>query len=327
MIAVLFLILFLIIVGYICINLLYIRTNDYKNDHLPYRKFNSSISSNLKFVNFGSTYALYAFDGYKDLQLDAFNFSLPSESLEIDRVLLHKYSDKIAHDAVVVFCLAACVSYYRYKFVVDKSNYYGFLGKNEIPCYSFTDYLKYHFPLCGRRIKKVFRIFIDKSKNNSIYSGPYITEEQSQKNMKSVAECWISLFRLKDMKQADKSEDNEENLQYNIEVLHSMFDFCLEKGWHPIVVIPPFSASLNNYFGEDFIEHSMNRLIKGAIGNKDIPVLNYRTSKEFQNQISFFEDGGFKLNKCGSMNFLKILMKELSSHGYILNNSTIGKRI
>lgn len=327
MIVLLLSILLLIIAGYVVINLLYKKTNAYKNEQIPYSKFSSPIPEKLKFAVLGSTYALYAYDGLQDMHLNAFNFALPSESLEIDNVLLHRYADRIAADSVVIICLAACVTFYRYDMVSDRTHYYTFLNRNEIPMFSIKDKLQCLFPLHGKRIKRVLRILKDEPVRNGIYGNLHssVSKEDAEKNMKGMAEGWISLFHLENLKQADKHEMNLCNQNRNTSLLRSMFQFCYERSWHPIVVIPPFSSELNQYFGDDFIDCSLFKMIGEAIDGMDVPVLDYRTNKSFQQQDSLFIDGGFRLSKYGSTKFIRMILNDLSSLGYNLTNGTIGK--
>ena len=317
----------LVIVGYIVLNLLYKKSNAYKNEQIPYSKYSTTIPDGLKLAIFGSTYALYAFDGLKDLRLNAFNFALPSQSLEVDHVLLQKYADRIAPESVVLFCLAACVTFYRYDMVSDRTHYYTFLKRNEIPTFLIKDNLKSLFPLYGKRIKRALRIFKDEPVRNGIHGNLHIaiSKKDAERNMKGMADGWISLFQLKNLKEADKHEKNICNQVINTSILRSMFQFCYERSWHPIVVIPPFSSELNHYFGNDFINCSLFKMIGEAKGGMDVPVLDYRTNKCFQQQDSLYIDGGFRLSKYGSIKLIRIMIDDLSSLGYHLSNGTIGK--
>lgn len=326
MIAVLLSIVVMIIACFIAINLLYKKTHAYKNELYPFTKYSNGISKNLKVANFGSTYALYAFDTYNELNVNGFNFSAPSQSLEVDHILLHKYADHMAQDSVVIFCLAACVTYYRYKMVTDKTHYYNYLTSKELPTFSLKDKLRSLFPLYGKRMKKAIRIILDVPEKSELYedSPCAVSEEQAVKNMNGIAEGWISLFNLRDLKGENSNEYNKENQVFNTSLLKSMFHFCYDRSWHPIVVIPPFSSKLNQYFGDEFVDASLNKMISKAIGEYNIPVLDYRKNEVFQ-QASLYIDGGFRLSKYGSKKFIRMLFSDLSMLGYRMDNKTVGK--
>ena len=82
----------LIILGllYVILNILYRHSESYKNRNVTKRRFLDGVPNNLKVVNFGSNYMMYAFDNYRELNISGFNFSMPAQSLEIDEALLQQ---------------------------------------------------------------------------------------------------------------------------------------------------------------------------------------------------------------------------------------------
>lgn len=314
------------IIVFFLLNSLYKSSVAYRNANIANAKYKEGISDKLKFVNFGSTYAMYAFNSYDELRLNAFNFSLDAQSLEIDERLLRKYASYIASDATVVFCLAACVTYYRYSMVTDKSKYYVFMGRKEIPDYSLIKAIRCYFPLTVDRLKSMIVTFIKGNEIRTIYSSykSFPTHEAMINNMRGMADGWIKLFRLNDLKRKDDNPVNEENKRFNTQLLRSMFDFCLSKGWNPVVVIPPFSDILNQHFGEEFISNSLYEMISQASKGLQVEVLDYRLHQDFQHDYSSYLDGGFRLNKKGSIKFVKKLINDLNNKGYNLSNETIG---
>ncbi len=320
---------FMFIVGVIVLlllNSLYRRSIAYKNTNVDILKFKNKIPENLKLVSFGSTYAMYAFNSYSNLNLNAFNFSIEAQSLEIDNILLRKYSSHLAPGAIVVFGLAACVTYYRYSMVTNKLRYYDFLNKNDIPDYSIIKALKHYFPLPLFHLKRMVKSYIKQRELKDIYTNypSSLSQDMMKKNMKGMANGWISLFNLCDLKQKDNNSNNEQNKNFNTKLLRSMFEFCLSKGWKPIVVITPFSDILNKYFGDEFISFSLGDMVNKASENLDVEILDYRTHPSFQQDYNLYLDGGFRLNLKGSIKFVKLLLQDLNFRGYNLSNSTIG---
>lgn len=326
MIILIFSILVLGFIVFLAVNSIYKGSVAYRNTHVVINKFNDLIPNNLQLVNFGSTYAMYAFNCYDDLKLNAFNFALDAQSLEMDDKLLRKYSSKIAPGATVIFGLAACVTYYRYSMVSDKSRYYEFLTKSDIPDYSIVKALRCRFPLSLRRLKSFIAAIVKGQDVKTIYSDypSQVTQEKMVANMRGMADGWINLFHLKDLQQEDTGVTNLENKTFNTSLLRTMFEYCLNKGWNPVVVIPPFSDILNQYFGEDFIASSLNDMISQARRNLNVEVLDYRMHPAFQQDYGLFLDGGFRLNKRGSEKFVKLVLRDLNTKGYNLTNSSIG---
>ena len=312
-------------VVFLLLNSIYMSSVAYKNTNVAISKFKEKIPDHLQFVNFGSTYAMYAFNGYNDLKLNAFNFSIDAQSLEMDDRLLRKYASHIAPGATVVISLAACVTYYRYSMVADKAKYYEFLGKDDIPDYSIVKFIKSRYPITPRRIKSMAASMVKVQRTKSLYSeyASPLPMEAMKKNMKGMVDGWIKLFHLKDLKRKDDNPVNEANKSFNTKMLRLMFEYCLTKGWKPVVVIPPFSDLLNAYFGDEFVSSSLGDMINNAIGDFDISLIDYRKHPSFQEDYASFLDGGFRLNKNGSIKFIKMVLHDLNGKGQHLTNETL----
>jgi len=315
-----------LIVGYFVLNYLYRHSMAYRNQLYDIQKLKKSIPDNLNVANLGSTYSMYAFNSYEQLKLNAFNFALDAQSLEIDNVILKKYSSKLSKSAVVILGLGACVPFYRYDMVNDKTKYYDIFNRDEIPNYSVLSFIRSKLLLSLSKVKSMISVWIKMNEKQDVTDGypSYISSEQREKNMKSMADCWIKLFNLKNLKEEDHSAVNFANKQYNTKLLRSMLEYCIENNWKPVITIPPFSKDLNSHFGDSFINSVLMDMINEAKDGMDIPVMDYRTSPDFQSDYTSFVDGGFRLSKSGSKKFTKKLFSDLNSIGYCLNNKTIG---
>lgn len=326
MLVVLLVILLLIIISIIVVNVLYHKTNAYKNKLLVARNIMNGIPDHIKFAIFGSTYTMYAFNSYKELELDGcFSFAMDAQSLEIDNVLLHKYANCIEENATVVFSLAACVSLYRYKMVADKQKYYHFLKNSELPYYSLPDATYRFFSRCVGMKQKLKRIIKDTDPIDDVVEvfPPVCPEEEKRNNMAGMAKGWVILFHLNDLKSSSINPENQSNLEFNANLLKSMVEFCVEKKWKPVFVITPFSAELNQYFGEEFVQAVLYKLMEPARAKYNVPVYDYRTHESFQNDDTSYIDGGFRMSKYGSKKFIQLLFRDMGQDSY--NNSKIGK--
>ncbi|SEW42011.1 hypothetical protein [[Clostridium] fimetarium] len=318
------LIVVIILLGSIFLNQMYMKTNEYKNTQLDIQKYIEGIPYDLKFVNLGSTYAKYAFDTYDDLCMSGFNFALQSESLEMDEKILHHYVNNIMPDGIVVIVVAACVLLYKGQ--DDNLQYYKILSKENIPHYKLSKKIKSKYPLFFHP-KKIKKIIKDLKKMNSIYDNypDILSVNNSQKEMDNLVKVWKKLFNLSDLRKSDLSQENRLILSSNCEVLKRMISYCIEKGLRPIVVIPPFSIRLNQYFSDEFNEKIIRDNIMEIIDEINIPFLDYQEDEMFQNSPELFCDGGFKLNNRGSQLFVKHLAFDLKSYGIEVDNSTVGK--
>lgn len=325
MIIVVIIILAVGILAYILLNSIYKRSVAYKNANTAILKYQKEIPANLQLVNFGSTYSMYAFNSFDELSINAFNFAIDAQSLEMDERLLKKYASHIAPGATVIFGLAACVTFYRYSMVSNKTRYYEFLNKKDIPNYSLSSALRHYFPLSIGRLKSMIGTTVRGQEANDIYAGypSVLSRETIEINMQRMADGWINLFHLKNLEQKDESKENEKNKAFNTNLLRSMFEYCLNKGWKPVVVITPFSDVLNKHFGEEFVASSLGDMVKTANEGLGVELLDYRNHPSFQLDYSSFLDGGFRLNKKGSIKFVKLVLQDLNNRGYNLTNSTL----
>lgn len=314
----------IILLGLMFLNQLYMKTNEYKNTQLDIQKYIDGVPYDLKFVNFGSTYAKYAFDTYDDLYMSGFNFALQSESLEMDERILHQYVNHIKPNGIVVIVVAACLLLFKGQ--NDNLLYYKILSKENIPQYKFGRKMKSKYPLFfyPKKIKKIIK---DSKKMYSIYDkySAMLDVNNSQNEMDNLVNVWKKLFGLSDLRKPNLSQENKEVLSSNCEILKRMLSYCSEKELRPVVVIPPFSMQLNQYFSDEFKEKIISDNIKKITDEINSPFLDYQDDEMFQDAPELFCDGGFRLNHYGSQLFVKRLAFDLKSYGIEVNNSTVGK--
>lgn len=315
-------ILVLLILGFLLVNILYKQTKAFKNQFLPARKQLQGVPYNLQFVNFGSTYTMYAFNSYDELQLNGFSFAMEAQSLEIDNVLLHKYADHIQEGATVVFGLAACVAYYRYSMSANKDLYYELLNKSEIPSYSIKAALKYRMPIMPKTWRRVKSLIKDADERLDVVENfpPTCSDVNAQSNMKSMAEGWINLFKFNNLKVPTDRKNNLDNQEYNAALLKSMIAYCKNRKCNPVFVITPFSAELNQYFDDAFVQSALYKLMEPSVKEYNVPIYDYRTHKDFQHDSASFIDGGFRMSKYGSKKFMRLLLSDLQGQSYTNEN-------
>lgn len=314
MITVSIIIVLLILLGFILVNYLYKQTNAYRNQFLPVKKFKHGVPYNLEVVNFGSTYTMFAFNSYEELQLNGFSFAMDAQSLEIDNVLLHKYSDHIKEGATVVFGLAACVSFYRYSMTSNKALYYSFMKRSEFPSYNFIEALDKFYPIRLRTWKRIKSLVKDADEYSDVIQKfpPTCSDASASSNMKAMAEGWCRLFRLKNLKESSCDVANIANQEYNANLLKSMVSFCKEHKWKPVFVITPFSAELNQYFSDEFVNSALYKMMEPSVKEYKVPIYDYRRNESFQHDKASFLDGGFRMSKFGSRKFMRHLLNDLA---------------
>ena len=300
---------------FIGLNAFYKRTDYFKWQHLELGSYKQGVPEQLDCGVFGSTYALYAFQAMPQYHSNNrfFNFSLNAESIEQDYLLFNKYKTHFNKRAFVLFTLAPCVCYYTYK-ASPQYNSYFLLSHKEIPNFKLSRYLSYRLPLLSD-FKQIFRslkfLLSEQEMSLDALFPPAVSEEVAKMNMKGLAEGWMHLFRLPNLRERNQDALNERALKENANDLKSMIDDCIQHEIVPVIVITPFAKELTNYFGKAFLDNGMYKLIQDAVGTHQVRVLDYLCDADFQDNRSLFADGGFRLNNAGSSLLCKKVMKEL----------------
>ena len=300
---------------FIGLNAFYKRTDYFKWQHLELESYKQGGPKQLDCGVFGSTYALYAFQAMPQYHSNNrfFNFSLNAESIEQDYLLFNKYKTHFNKRAFVLFTLAPCVCYYTYK-ASPQYNSYFLLSHKEIPNFKLSRYLSYRLPLLSD-FKQIFRslkfLLSEQEMSLDALFPPSVSEEVAKMNMKGLAEGWMHLFRLPNLRERNQDALNERALKENANDLKSMIDDCIQHEIVPVIVITPFAKELTNYFGKAFLDNGMYKLIQDAVGTHQVRVLDYLCDADFQDNRSLFADGGFRLNNAGSSLLCKKVMKEL----------------
>ena len=300
---------------FIGLNAFYKRTDYFKWQHLELGSYKQGVPKQLDCGVFGSTYALYAFQAMPQYHSNNrfFNFSLNAESIEQDYLLFNKYKTHFNKRAFVLFTLAPCVCYYTYK-ASPQYNSYFLLSHKEIPNFKLSRYLSYRLPLLSD-FKQIFRslkfLLSEQEMSLDALFPPSVSEEVAKMNMKGLAEGWMHLFRLPNLREKNQDELNERVLKENADYLKSMIDDCIRHEMIPVIVITPLAKELTNYFGKAFLDNGMYKLIQDAVGTHQVHLLDYLYDVDFQDNRSLFADGGFRLNYAGSSLLCKKIMKEL----------------
>lgn len=304
-------------------NYFFMKTRRYKNECIDIKSYSEGLARNIKIVNLGSTYSKFAFSGAEELRLNAADLSIQAQCLEVDYSILKEYSSCFSNDCIVFICLAACCMLYEGN---DNPLYCKILKKKNNPKYSIK--AKFHslFPLfiCPQKIKGLIKH--DLEYDNIYDSMPQVFEDNlADEVLKSMANGWISMFELPDLKSSDLSQKNLTVIQKNRAILKNIVDYCLERGFRPVIVVPPFSDKMNQYFSKDFTEVVIDKSIYDACGENSIPFLNYQWDGEFAHRYDLFKDQGFRLNEAGSIEFLRRLIRDLEVYHIQINNLTCGR--
>lgn len=314
----------LFIVGYFLLNVMYRRTNAYKNGLIEIKGLAKGLKHEVSIVNTGSTYSKFAFDECERLGIKEINISFSSQSIEADSVLLKTHSDYVPEGSVVCITLAACAMLYRQSMCADNSIYYAIIGKG-VNEFKLLDWLKSKLPLFPLKIRRTFRLIKDVPLRNDLKNNgdTILSEGKAVANMTSLVAVWMKLFHLSDLTNARLSDVNKQSLEDNEKLLSDLVSYCKSKSWQPVFVVTPFSKYLNSLFSEEFTEAILTSSIYRVSQQQGILVFDYQRAKTFQDDLSLYVDGGFRLSKRGSAKFIKMLFADMTKQGIKADNSTM----
>ena len=90
--------------------------------------------------------------------------------------------------------------------------------------------------------------------------------------------------------------------------MRTMVDFCLERGYKPVYVIPPVTKHLSNYFTSSFNETYIYSFLREV--DRNLLLLDYSKDENFQKDDLYFNS--FFMNQKGREMFTKRVLKDLN---------------
>jgi hypothetical protein len=136
-------------------------------------------------------------------------------------------------------------------------------------------------------------------------------EECIERDANKFINSWKQQFSISDL-DAPVSEKNLECIAYNTNVLSEMIDFCLERSFKPVIVLPPASRALRSKFSGTFRETYIYSFVRKA-NFRHVPFLNYFDDERFDDNKLFFNS--FFLNKKGRELFTKTILRDVMESG------------
>lgn len=317
--AVIILLAFYVLIAFsLYLNWLLKKTDWWKNQFVFTHQFISNqgyrenLTRNIEIVNVGSNPARFAFD-YDDLILGA-NWSTGNQGLDMDYQLLRFYHSFMKEGATVLIPIVpfSSVSTYLIPSIYKDKSYM-------VKFYSVLDYLQakylpqfkhvrywYKYPLLFnwlavrfllRDVKPDKRILYDSDLTNRVDA---ITAELWMDN-------WKSEFNIKDL-EAPLSSELQEARKQSVQLMKKMLEYLIERGYKPVIIVPPVSKGLSDYFTICFRETYIDSFVR-EFREYNVPYLDYTKVPAFQTDDLFFND--LFMNVKGRKAFTKRVLIDL----------------
>ena len=281
-------------------------------DNVWYRKHDER---NFDLVNLGSSGGKWAFD-YSDLNIKAMNWAQQPQTLLEDYNILRHYHSILRKGGYVIITIMPFTGLNKETNLYDALKFARFdLQGEPIQPHLFREAHRIsRFPiLLGKVAIKAFVKFLigrDKPKEDK-------AESKMEHNPMNISELdidannwingWKRQFSIDDF-EAPLTPKNLEGREYRIKLMRQIVDFCAERGYKPVYVIPPVTNHLGKYFTPKFQQLYIYDYLQQV--KRDVQTLDYSKNVELQKDDLYFNS--FFLNARGRKIFTAKVLKDLN---------------
>lgn len=281
-------------------------------DNVWYREHDER---NFDVVNLGSSGGKWAFY-YADLNIKAMNWAQQPQTLLEDYNLLRHFHSILKRGGYVLITIMPFTGLNKNTGLMDAMKYVKFDIQGEpIQPYMFKEAQRYaNYPILFKKqaCKALIKYFIGSDKKCGLRPETQLEynpmkNSELEKDAKRWIDGWKKQFGISDF-DAPLTRENEEGRAYRIKLMQTLIDFCTERGYKPVYVIPPVTEHLAKYYTPKFEETYIYGYLKEV--NRVVLTLDYSKDSEFRfNDELFFNS--FFLNKKGRKLFTRRVLKDL----------------
>lgn len=285
--------------------------HDIYPDNYWYRK---NDERNFDVVNLGSSGGKWAFC-YEDLPVKGMNWAQAPQTLIEDYNLLRHFHSILRDGGYVLITIMPFTGINKKTGIYDALKYLNFdLQGEPIEPYMFDEaarMAKYPVLLGKRPIKELVKYLIGRRavrQNVESYECDLNPMDETQLNAdaKVWIEGWKRQFSIDDL-DAPLTLENKAGREIRINVMRELIDFCTERGYKPVYVIPPVTPNLSRYYTPMFEDVYIRSFLYEV--KRDVPVMDYSKDNEFQDKDLYFNS--FFLNRKGRNKFTRRVLCDL----------------
>lgn len=305
-------------------NLLY-KTEWYKSffvdvDHETYPDntwYRNHDERNFDVVNLGSSGGKWAFD-YAETGIKGMNWAQQPQTLLEDFNLLRHYHSILRKGGYVLITIMPFTGLNKQTGIRDAMKYLKIDTQGEpIQPYMFNEARRYaEYPILFKKpaVKALIRFLLGKDKpsiNNkpNMEYNPMSEAELRQDTVRWMS-GWKRQFAIDDF-EAPLTEQNRKGREYRIGLMRQLIDFCIERDYQPVYVIPPVTEYLVKEFTPKFRDIYIYDFLKQV--DREIPLLDYSQEKSLMDKDMYFNS--FFMNLRGRKLFTKRVLKDLKLIG------------
>ena len=269
---------------------------------------------NYDLVNLGSSSAKWAFD-YTGMDVKAMNWAQQPQTLLEDFNLLRHYHSILKKDGCVLITIMPFTGVNKETGIYDAIKYLKLETQGEAiqPYMCKEAQLIATYPLLfGKQaIKALIKNLLRKENTPKttekwmVENNP-LTDEQLKQDAKRWMDGWQKQFAIADF-EAPLTEENQRGREYRIQLMRKLVDFCTERGYKPIYVIPSVTEYLAKEFTPKFQQIYIYDFLKQV--ERDVTLLDYSKEKSLMDKDLYFNS--FFMNRRGAKVFTKKVVKDL----------------
>lgn len=289
-----------------------IRKSNWYYNQFPHLREYERLERNADIICIGSTPAKNAIDFKTVSNVRGYNLAICPETIFYDFQVLKNYHSYLREGGTVVFVLCPFTflkDHYRNEFGSESYlniRYYPVLHRAMIDTFDNKLYHKWvEEPLLiGKDAWK--RLIKDSPVSKALcHETNPDTEEQSKQRCKERVKNWMREFRMNDLNPEHISQETEAAIQGNIKIFKQMKAFAEERGYHPVIIIPPFPSEMTALLPENLVQHTLFEPVKQT----GIPYISYYGNNEWLSRDLYYH--GFLLNATGRKKLTNDIMSRL----------------
>lgn len=279
-------------------------------DNNWYRKHDER---NFDLINLGSSGGKWAFD-YSSSGIKAMNWAQQPQTLLEDFNLLRNYHSILKKGGVVLITIMPFTGLNKSTGVRDAMKYLKINAHEPIQPNELRKARLYEqYPIfigkiaikAGLRYLLKKERLVDLSQTVNAETNP-MSAERLEKDALRWVKGWKEQFNIIDF-DAPLTAENQKGREYRIKLMQTLIDFCIERSYRPVYVIPPVTKHLSKYYTEKFEETYVYGFLKSV--DRDILLLDYSKDNDLKDNDLYFNS--FFLNKKGRRVFTEKVVRDL----------------
>ena len=268
---------------------------------------------NYDVVNLGSSGGKWAFD-YTDTGVMGMNWAQQPQTLLEDFNLLRHYHSILRKNGYVLIVIMPFTGLNKETGLRDAMKYLKLETQGQaIQPYMYKEACRYaEYPiLFGKSaIKALIKYMIGRDKHYdtnkvNLERNP-MSEPELERDAERWMEGWKHQFSISDF-EAPLTEENMQGRDYRIKLMRELVDFCVERGYQPVYVIPPVTEYLANKFTQKFRQLYIYDYLEQI--DRDVKLLDYSDNKELMDKDLYFNS--FFMNRNGAKFFTNRVLSDL----------------